>query len=146
MAGGVISESLQRDVAAEPVYANYFADPFAWRHGEEYFAIGTGEREAEGHPGEMVFPLLRSADLLTWEVAGRALLRPDPALGANFWAPEVCFHENKFYLYYSVGFGDSKHQLRVATSDTPLGPFQDHGNPLIEKYSSPCLHANGSAK
>lgn len=131
MAAEAMPDSLEDKTAVEPIYPNYFADPFAWRHGEEYFVVGTGEREAEGHPGEMIFPLLRSADFMTWEVAGRAMLRPDPALGSNFWAPEVAVHEGKFYLYYSVGFADAKHQLRVATSDTPLGPFQDCGNPLI---------------
>lgn len=123
--------TLNKRPEAEPVYPNYFADPFAWRHGEEYFAVGTGEREAEGHPGEMVFPLLRSTDFAMWEPAGRAMLRPDAALGTNFWAPEVAFHENRFFLYYSVGFADTKHQLRVATSDTALGPFQDYGRPLL---------------
>src|SRR5204863_4948749 len=61
-----------------------------------------------------------------------ALLRPDPALGTHFWAPEVAFAENKFWLYYSVGFAEQNHQLRVATSDTPLGPFQDFGRALLD--------------
>src|SRR5688572_19745575 len=101
-----------------PVYAEYFADPFVWEHRGEYFAIGTGEREAAGHPGEMVFPLLRSEDFVNWEAAGCALLRPDHNLGNNFWAPEVAFADGKFWLYYSVGIGDQNHQLRVATSES----------------------------
>jgi beta-xylosidase len=115
-----------------PVYDSYFADPYVWRHGDEWFAIGTGEREASGEPSELVFPLLRSRDFKTWMRAGRALLRPEPSLGNNFWAPEVAFAEGKFHLYYSVGFGDKNHQLRVATSETPLGPFQDWGRALID--------------
>lgn len=120
-----------------PVYSEYFADPFVWEHGGEYFAIGTGEREASGYPSEMVFPLLRSKDLLNWRRASRALLRPDPALGMNFWAPEVAFADGKFWLYYSVGFGDKQHQLRVAMSDTPLGPYQDYDHALIDLNSCP---------
>jgi beta-xylosidase len=120
-----------------PVFSEYFADPFVWRHRGEYFAIGTGEREATGHPSEMVFPLLRSNDLVQWERAGRALLRPDHSLGMNFWAPEVAFAEGKFWLYYSVGFGDQQHQLRVATSDTPLGPYQDFDRALIDLSGCP---------
>ncbi len=115
-----------------PVFDEYFADPFVWEWNGEYFAVGTGEREAAGDPTEMVFPLLRSKDLLNWQRAGRALLRPDHGLGTHFWAPEVAYDSGKFYLYYSVGFADRGHQLRVATSDTPLGPFQDVGHPLIE--------------
>jgi len=133
-----VLEQLQRpSVAPQPAYGNYFADPFVWRHRDEYFAIGTGEREADGRPAEMVFPLLRSVDFLQWQRAGRALLRPDPSLGTNFWAPEVAFHEEKFYLYYSVGFGDAKHQIRVATSDTPLGPFQDFDHALFNLRDCP---------
>lgn len=117
---------------SHPAYDQYFADPFVWEHQGEYFAIGTGEREAEGHPSEMIFPLLRSSDFKTWRPAGRALLRPDHALGNNFWAPEVACAEGKFYLYYSVGFGDKQHQLRVATSEMAAGPFQDVDRPLID--------------
>ena len=121
----------------KPVFRDYFADPFVWQHGGEYFAIGTGEREATGHPTEMIFPLLRSKNFLKWERAGRALLRPDPSLGLNFWAPEVAFADGKFWLYYSVGFGDKHHQLRVATSDTPLGPYQDFDRALIDLSCCP---------
>lgn len=122
---------------AQPVYTEYFADPFVWEHEGEYFAVGTGEREATGVPSEMVFPLLRSHDLLKWHPAGRAMLRPDHALGTHFWAPEVAHHDGKFWLYYSVGLGDKKHQLRVATSDTPLGPFQDFDRPLLDPAKCP---------
>jgi beta-xylosidase len=124
-------EALTRE-APKPVYENYFADPYVWRHGDEFFAIGTGEREASGDPSELVFPVLRSNDFEHWEFASRAMLRPQHNLGTNFWAPEVVFSEGKFYLYYSVGFADAKHQLRVATSPTPLGPFQDLGVALID--------------
>lgn len=120
-----------------PVFEEYFADPFAWKSGGEYFAIGTGEREADGRPSEMVFPLLRSPDFKDWRYAGRALLRPDQSLGTNFWAPEVAFHDGKFFLYYSVGIGDKNHQLRVATSDSPAGPYQDFDCPLLEPVQCP---------
>ncbi|MBD2459563.1 family 43 glycosylhydrolase [Oscillatoria sp. FACHB-1407] len=119
-----------------PIYPNYFADPFVWRHQGIYYAIGTGPAEAAGQVDELhkqrVFPLLRSPDLVNWQFAGNALQRPDPALGDNFWAPEVAYHEGTFYLYYSVGHEDKHHQLRVATSPDPLGPYQDSGKPLVD--------------
>jgi beta-xylosidase len=120
-----------------PVYPEYFADPYVWEHKGEFFAIGTGEREATGDPSEMIFPVLRSRDLVKWERAGRALLRPDHALGNNFWAPEVAYADGKFWLYYSVGFEDKNHQLRVATSDTPLGPYQDCDRKLVDQSCCP---------
>lgn len=134
----------EKHTYTNPVYKGYFADPFVWEHEGVYYAIGTGTKEAEGQVDEIadsvradrstdevrVFPLLRSDDFLTWHFAGNALLRPDPALGDNFWAPEVAYCDGKFYLYYSVGHEDKNHQLRVATSDSPLGPYQDVGSLL----------------
>lgn len=113
-----------------PVFAGYFADPFVWRHDRDYFAIGTGHTEAAGDvsgPEQQptVFPLLRSRNLVDWHPAGRALVRPDPALGDTFWAPEVVQSGGLWYLYYSVGHGDQRHQLRVASSQDPLGPYAD---------------------
>ena len=122
-----------------PVYSGYFADPFVWQHEGIYYAIGTGAAEAEGEVEVQprVFPLLRSENFVTWESAGNALLRPDSALGDNFWAPEVAYCDGTFYLYYSVGHGDKQHQLRVATSDRPLGPYEDIGEPLLKLETYP---------
>jgi beta-xylosidase len=140
-----------------PVYKDYFADPFVWQHEGVYYAIGTGAAEAEGTVDEIadtpnvnlnnksrVFPLLRSFDFVNWDYVGNVLQRPDPVLGDNFWAPEVAYCDSfagrrhrQFYLYYSVGHEDKNHQLRVATSDTPLGPYQDVGETLVDPKSCP---------
>jgi len=48
----------------------------------------------------------------------------------HIWAPDISFHNGLFYLYYSVGEGDKNHQLRVATSESPQGPYRDAGKPL----------------
>jgi beta-xylosidase len=122
-------------IYTNPVYPEYFADPFVWQHQGIYYAIGTGPAEAAGEVEEIhqrqVFPLLRSHNLVNWEFAGNALIRPDAALGDNFWAPEIAFCDGVFYLYYSVGHGDKNHQLRVATSADLLGPYEDSGEALI---------------
>ncbi|MBC7869420.1 MAG: family 43 glycosylhydrolase [Chitinophagaceae bacterium] len=105
-----------------PVYPNYMADPFVLRHNGHYYAYGTGPASAVGEQ----FPLLRSIDLIHWERCGWALA---PLPGADgFWAPEVAFHDGVFYLYYSAsGINGHDHQLRVATSTHPTGPFTDCG-------------------
>jgi beta-xylosidase len=118
-----------RRISAGPAYAGYFADPFVWRAADEYYAIGTGAEEASGavrrSDRPSVFPLLRSGDLIDWRFCGHALRRPDECLGSSFWAPEVAHAEGMWYLYYSVGHGETLHQLRVATAEHPLGPYTD---------------------
>jgi beta-xylosidase len=122
-----------------PVYAGYFADPFVFRHAGEYFAIGTGADEARGESVSSarpsIFPLLRSRDLVHWEELGPALIAPageresargqHAQLGSTFWAPEIAHAEGRWYLYYSVGHGDARHQLRVAVGERPAGPYRD---------------------
>lgn len=112
-----------------PVYPDYFADPFAWRSGDEYYAVGTGKNEADGKLRSVdlpdVFPLLRSPDLVAWRACGYALIRPAASLGDTFWAPEIAHEDGQWWLYYSVGHADRMHQLRVASSSDPLGPYVD---------------------
>ena len=120
-----------------PVYGSYFADPFVWKSGDTYYGIGTGEQEAKGQTLGKVFPIIQSNDFAQWKFASNALLRPDHALGTHFWAPEIACADGKFYLYYSVGHEDKQHQLRVATSDSPQGPYRDSGTKLIDPNDCP---------
>jgi len=120
-----------------PVYRSYLADPFVWKCGDVYYAIGTGLLEATGQTIGKVFPLIHSSDFFQWQFASNAMVRPDPALGTHFWAPEVAYHDGRFYLYYSVGHDDKYHQLRVAVSDSPQGPYQDSGKALIPPGDCP---------
>jgi len=108
-----------------PVYPHYMADPFVLRHDGHYYAYGTAAPSADGWQ----FPVLHSPDLVHWESAGYAL---PPIPGAlQFWAPEVASHDGRFYLYFSAqGIDGRDHQLRVAVSDQPTGPFVDRGHVL----------------
>jgi GH43 family beta-xylosidase len=108
-----------------PVYPHTFADPFVLRHGGLYYAYGTAPGGADGR----AFPVLRSPDLVNWEPLGHALVPPG---GTDFWAPEVAFDDGTFYMYYSAqGIDGRDHQLRVATSADPAGPFVDAGVVLV---------------
>jgi beta-xylosidase len=126
-----------RQTHVNPVYGSYFADPFVWKAGDTYYAVGTGELEATGQSVGKVFPLLQSSDFFQWQFASSAMVRPDPKLGTHFWAPEVAYSDGTFYLYYSVGHGDEGHQLRVASSDSPQGPYQDMGKMLLGPPACP---------
>jgi GH43 family beta-xylosidase len=111
---------------ANPVYDRYLADPFVLRHDGLYYAYGTAPASPEGWQ----FPVLRSPDLVRWEAAGYALM---PVTGAaQYWAPEVAHDSGMFYLYYSAaGIDGRDHQLRVAESAAPTGPFIDCGRVLV---------------
>lgn len=110
-----------------PVWPDYFADPFVLKHAGEYYAYGTGPR-TEG----LEFPLLYSRDLIHWESLGGALTPlTDPTKG-SYWAPEVAERNGRFYMYYSAGGREGEgHRLRLALSDHPAGPFEDTGQILL---------------
>ena len=99
-----------------PVYPEYFADPFVWKHDGVYYAVGTGVVEAHSDVGHSaaaltidgeagVFLILRSNHLASWTPVGSALKVLHPDYGDAYWAPEVAFAGGRFYLYYSVGRG-----------------------------------------
>lgn len=108
-----------------PVYDRYFADPFVLEHAGAYYAYGT----APAAPTGQRFPVIRSKNLVHWESVGWALQPIDGAI--DYWAPEVVYSDGCFFMYFSAsGIGGHDHQLRVATSDNPVGPFRDCGHTL----------------
>lgn len=109
-----------------PLYSGYFADPFVFRHGDAWYAVGTGPESCPAGSDRGVFPMLWSPDFANWEPLGYAMPRPDVE-GVSFWAPEIAFRDGRFFLYYSVGTGDKGHRLRVAESTGPGGPYLDVG-------------------
>jgi beta-xylosidase len=77
--------------------------------------------------------VFESDDLKSWSVPkgaknGLALQKDDVWADRWFWAPEVYFVNNKFYMYYSAD-----EHICVATANSPLGPFtQAVKKPMIE--------------
>ena len=114
-----------------PVCRDYFADPFVWKTGDTYYAVGTGPA-ADDKTRASVFPMMSSPDLVHWKPEGWALNGLEDGCGDAYWAPEVAYAEGVFYLYYSVGQGHKSHKLRVATSENPLGPYTDIGCPISD--------------
>lgn len=107
-----------------PIFGEYFADPFVLAYRGLYFAYGTAPST-----GVMQFPILCSSNLRDWERVGWAL-DPQGLDSSTYWAPEVVEVDGCFYMYYSAGIQDKRHQIRVATSASPTGPFQDSGSVL----------------
>lgn len=77
-------------------------------------------------------PILKSKDLVNWEFVGTAFTnetRPDFEPGGGLWAPDINYINGQYVLYYSMSVwgGEWTCGIGVATSDSPEGPFTDHG-------------------
>ncbi|GMV88470.1 MAG: endo-1,4-beta-xylanase [Chthonomonas sp.] len=107
---------------ANPVFEQYFADPFVFGRPGEWCAVGTAPAESG-----WAFPVLRSPDLVYWTPSGYALRVPKSAEAMAFWAPEVVEREGIWWMLYSAGQADGGHRLRIARSEQPTGPFEDRG-------------------
>jgi GH43 family beta-xylosidase len=109
-----------------PVYEHSFADPFVLKYCGEYWAYCTGVWE-DGR----CFGVLRSRDLVHWHAVGGAM-EPLPEQHPCYWAPEVTYHNGRFFLYYSAG-DEERMQMRIAIAEHPAGPFVDSGVRLTDE-------------
>ncbi len=110
-----------RRTYTNPVYDDYFADPFVIRHDGVYYAYGTVALTGR------TLPALTSRDLVDWRPLGDVLDPLEREMEA-YWAPEVALHDGRFHMYYSAGRAEGEeHQLRLALADDPAGPFRDSG-------------------
>lgn len=106
------------------------ADPTIFYHKDIYYLYGTGG-DKDTNQGFVVYT---SSDLKSWKgpvgvSEGYALKKGDAFGDKGFWAPQVFFHKNKFYMAYTAN-----EQIAIAISDSPLGPFkQDIKKPLIDQ-------------
>ncbi|MFC7492253.1 MULTISPECIES: glycoside hydrolase family 43 protein [unclassified Knoellia] len=108
-----------------PLWDGYCADPFVLRAEDgRYVMYGT---TPVALPEGRAFQVLVSEDLETWEDAGGALVVGERPPGTEYWAPEVAYSDGCYWMYYSSGIGDKEHRLRVATSPSATGPFEDLG-------------------
>jgi GH43 family beta-xylosidase len=109
-----------------PVYPHSFPDPFVLKHRGEYWGYCTGLwRDGRA------FGVIHSRDLVHWREMPGAM-EPLPGDHPCYWAPEVAFFEDRFYLYYSVG-NEERMEIRVAVADHPGGPFVDSGRRLTSE-------------
>lgn len=110
---------------ANPVLAGDFPEPSVIRVGDEYWAA-TASSEWAPH-----FPLLRSTDLVNWQLAGHVFPSGPPRWSAgDYRSPEITQQNGRFFLYYTARQRGGPLCVAVASSDAPIGPYLDHG-PLV---------------
>jgi beta-xylosidase len=107
-----------------PVVPIDFPDPSAVRVDGVYWATSTSTASAPG------FPLLRSTDLLRWEVVGSVFSRPPRWAKDSLWAPEIVVDETGTRVYYTARKRRGPLCVAVASAPAPAGPYTDHG-PLV---------------
>ncbi len=91
------------------------ADPYVLKYEGMYYLYGTG-----GSDGIKVY---QSENMVNWTSAigatnGYALHKNNVWGEHSFWAPEVYYINDKFYMFYSA-----EERISVAESNSPLGPF-----------------------
>ena len=110
-----------------------FPDPTTIRGRDGYwYAYGTQNPvfQSQGEDGERMLPILRSADLVTWQYAGQVFTpQTQPAWhnGSRLWAPDIRYVNGRYYVYYSV---PGRNTVGLATAPTPTGPWTDAGQVL----------------
>lgn len=105
-------------------------DPVMAKEGDTYYVYSTG-------PGITFYS---SKDMINWTPEGRVFKgqpvwakKAAPTFDDHIWAPDVQFHNGKYYLYYSVsGFGKNTSGIGVTVNKTlnPRSPdykWEDQG-------------------
>ncbi|MDD7885382.1 RICIN domain-containing protein [Flavivirga sp. 57AJ16] len=124
--------SMQAQLTGNPLFTG--ADPEIHYFNNKYYIYTTAIYGTQFHA-------YSSNDLTNWQDEGLIFdLFPDsPWAQYNGWAPAVVFRNNKYYFYYTA-----ETKIGVAVGDTPTGPFEDIGEPLIgvDPYTDDIIDAN----
>ena len=99
-------------------------DPVVAKQGDTYYLFCTG-------PGITSFT---SKDLKTWTKADPVFAEQPkwakdvaPGFNGHIWAPDITYHNEKYYLYYSISaFGKNTSGIGLVTNETL--------NPEVENY------------
>lgn len=113
-----------------PVLAGDYPDPSVIRVGDVYWATATSSEWAPE------YPLLRSTDLVNWEIAGTVFPQAPAWTAGNYWAPEIWHENGKFFVYYVARKKDGPLCSAVATASRPEGPYTDHGALVCQEVGS----------
>ena len=108
LGGAFLSAGVAKEVSVH--------DPVMAKEGDTFYVFSTG-------PGITFYS---SANMKDWRLEGRVFKdqpvwakRAAPSFDGHIWAPDVHFHNGKYYLYYSVsGFGKNTSGIGVTINKT----------------------------
>lgn len=103
-----------------PILFADYSDPDVIRVGADFYLIASSFTCLPG------LPVLRSRDLVGWELIGHAVPRLPPGEffgrpqhGKGVWAPAIRHREGRFVIYYP----DPDHGIYVVSAADPAGPW-----------------------
>ena len=120
-------------------------DHYIIKVGEKWFCTGTSLPVWTGpNPGVR---LMVSDDLINWKhqswLIDASKLPPDCPYNGRFWAPEIHFIQNKYWLTVNSGKvtkedpkGMSTHSIWLFSSDEVTGPYKLVNGPLTPQYNN----------
>jgi len=120
-------------------------DHFILKVGNLWYCVGTSNPVWTGHnPGVR---LLVSDDLIHWKqhswLIDASKLPADCPYNGRFWAPEIHYVKNKYWLTINSGKvtkedpkGMSTHSVWLFSSDKVTGPFKLVNGPLTPQYNN----------
>lgn len=124
----------QSAMFTNPVIHGDMADPSIIRIDDTYYATGTSSEWAP------FYPVYTSKDLINWEQTGHIFNEKPSWTSNSFWAPELFHHNGKVYCYYTARRkSDNISYIGVASAESPLHPFTDHG--LLVEYGTEAIDA-----
>jgi len=116
----VSAQTVKQTTYTNPVLPLDYSDPDAIRVGDAYYMTASSFNHVPG------LPILKSYDLVHWQLIGHALsvLTPQDHFnsvrhGGGVWAPSIRYHNNQFYIYYP----DPDFGIYVVTSKNIEGPW-----------------------
>lgn len=108
-----------------PVIPGEFADPTIIRIDNKWYAAGTSSEWAP------YYPLYESDDLVNWTQTGHIFDEQPEWTLSSFWAPELFYHNDKIYVYYTARNKAGVSYIGVAVADDTNFNFTDYG-PVVE--------------
>lgn len=107
-----------------------YPDPSVAKIGDTYWATATTSNWAPA------FPILKSKDLINWQVVSNVFTNLPQWADYYFWAPEISYDNNKVYIYYSAHKKGGNLCIGVASADQPEGPYTDLGPIMCQEVGS----------
>jgi len=115
-----------KDYYRNPILTGFHPDPSIVRVKDDYYMVTSTFIYFPS------IPILHSKDLINWKIIGHAVSNPDYLDlthfddGRGIWAPDISYHNGRFYITATLRMNDSEEILRkqmVVHSDNPQGPY-----------------------